>query len=209
MIEPTPILLFLDKDPEVSARYLTNYFLDRSIKYACQVLLCSTYYLLGFRNKTVFKYYFNKDRWDDTKFKYFPKYPLKTIPKFAFYNSEESRWCRKCSDHYRYVCKYLGYMLSEYEFRMNKEHKLVEMYPFLLKHQMELALSRGVRLVKLKDKSKFQLPWKNLPRKYRKKDIIKGYRLYYSSLVFSPVEAFIGTKREVPDFLWSKVESIV
>lgn len=198
-----PIILFLDNDPVKSASYLTNVHLEQGIKNSCQILLCSIYYMLGFRTKTIFKYYFCKERWEETRFKYFSNYPLKTIPKYSFYNSQESRWCRKCHDHYKYVVNYFESMLNEYAFRFNSDHPLYEMYDFLRILPMEMGVRYGFKFPKLKNKNQFQLPWKNLPLKYRRKDIILGYREYYKSTILSP-DAFIGTKRDVPDFILDK-----
>ena len=171
------------------------------IQDSCQILMCCLYYAFGFRTRTVFKYYFSKERWDETRFKYFPNYPLKTIPKYTFYTSPEARWCRKCENHYRYLLKYLGCMLEEYAFRYRKEHKLAEMHPFLSSTPMESALKLGIVMPHLRDKSRMQLPWKNLPIKYRKKNIISGYRLYYKDIVRNPLLAFLGSRRDVPEFL--------
>lgn len=199
-----PIILFLDEDHQKSAQYLTNFHLEYGIKNSIQVLLCSIYYMVGFRNKTIFKHYVSKDRWDETRFQYFPQYPLKSMPKFSYYNSYESKWCRMCKNHYRYLSDYLGCMLEEYYFRYNSEHNLAEMYDFLRTLPYELAARRGLKLVSLKDSTKLQLPWKNLPIKFRKKDIIAGYRAYYKSIIPSALDAFIGTKRDIPDFLLDK-----
>lgn len=165
--------------------------------------------MLGFRNKKIFKYYFSKDKWDETRFKYFANYPEKSIPKFTFYNSEESRWCRKCIDHYNYVWKYMSCMLDEYYFRFGKEHNLSEMCSFLKKLPMTIAVKHGLILSNLKNKNKFQLPWKNLPIEFRRKDIIKGYQAYYTSVIFNPLDAYIGTKREIPEFLHAKADSML
>ena len=204
-----PILLFLDKDLQKSAQYLTSFHLEHGIRNSIQVLLCSVFYLVGLRNKTLFKHYVCKERWDETRFKYFPQYPLKSMPKFSYYNSQEARWCRKCYDHYRIVSDYLGFMLDEHVFRWGKEHMLWEMHDFLRILPMELSVRRGLLLPKLSDKSKIQLPWKNLPVKYRKRDIVAGYREYYKSIIASPLDAFVGTKRDVPDFLLDKMNSLL
>ena len=196
-----PIVLFLDKDVSKSARCLTNFHLEHGIRNSIQVLLCSIYYLIGFRNRTIFKHYVSKDRWDETRFKYFPQYPLNTMPKFSYYSSYESRWCRMCNDHYGYLSEYLGCMLEEHAFRYNSEHRMAEMHDFLRTLPFEIAVRRGLKLVSLKDKTRMQLPWKNLPVKFRKKDIIAGYRAYYRSIIPSALDAFIGTKRDIPDFL--------
>jgi len=197
-----PRLLFLDDDLKKSSQYLTQFHLEHMIRNSCQILMCCLYYILGFRSKNRFKYYFSKDRWDETRFKYIPNYPFKNIPKYTFYTSEESKWCRKCSNHYRYILKYLGFMLEEFAWRNGKEHELSEMHPFLHSAPMEIAVRFGIVLPKLKDKTKMQLPWKNIPLKFRKKDIIAGYRAYYKDIIGNLLFAFIGTKRDVPEFLY-------
>jgi hypothetical protein len=202
-----PIILFLDKDLEKSAQSLTNIHLEICIKNSVQVLMCAIYYILGFRTKKIFKYYVSKERWDETKMKFMPQYPLNKMPKFSYYVSRESRWCRQCSDHYNYLVKYLECLLSEYSFRFNKDHPLYEMFYFLRTLPMELAIRKGIIFPKLKDKTKMQLPWKNLPVKFRKKNLIDGYREYYKSIIISPLDEFIGTKRDVPDFLVEKLKT--
>lgn len=205
----TPRIIFLDYDLQKSAQYLTNHSLEMCIKSCVQILMCSIYYMLGFRTKSLFKYYFSKDKWKETRDKYFHTYPLTTAPTFSYYNSPESRWCRKCINHYNYISNYLWMLLDEYGFRFNKEHKLSEMYDFLYNLPLVLQLKYGLKIPKLKDESKMQLPWKNLPIQCRKKDLIEGYRKYYRNIVFDPIMAYVGTKRDVPDFLMDKIESIV
>ena len=204
-----PIVLFLDDDLETSAKYLTNFHLEYGIKAACQVLMCSLYYLLGYRTKFLFKHYFCKERWDSTRLENFPNYPLSTIPKYTFYNSEEARWCRRCQEHYNLMLKYFGFMLTEYTFRTNRIHQLADMYGFFGTFPMETALRKGYTFPHLKNKSKLQLPWKNLPVEFRRIDIVKGYRLYYRSLIPAPLVAFVGTKRDVPEFLCDKINDII
>jgi hypothetical protein len=195
----------LDEDLDKSARCLTNPHLEHGIPNAIQVLMCSVFYMTGIRNKTIYKHYVCKERWDETRFRYFPRYPLKSMPKFSYYNSQEARWCRKCADHYRLVSDYLGAMLEEHAFRFGDEHPMWEMHDFLRALPMELSVRRGLLMPRLKDKARLQLPWKNLPIKYRKKNIIAGYRAYYRHIIdrdmLGPHAAFVGTKRDVPDFL--------
>lgn len=203
-----PLLIFLDEDLRKSSQFLTNFHLEHGIRNAIQVLMCSAFYLVGIRNKTMFRHYVCKKRWDDTKFRNFPQYPLDSMPKFSYYNSQESRWCRKCSDHYRLISDYLGFMLDEHWFRYGHEHRLCEMHGFLRTFPMETFVRHGYSMPSLKDKSKLQLPWKNLPVMFRKKDIISGYRKYYRSIIASPLDAFIGTKRDVPEFLLDKTDQL-
>lgn len=196
-----PLLLFLDDDLMKSAQSLTNHHLCEGIDHSVQVLMCSIYYMVGIRSRTAFSHYVSKDRWERTRFEYFPQYPLKKMPRFAFYASEEAKWCRKCSNHYGIVADYLECMLEEFTFRTGKVHELAEMHGFLQQLPMEIAVRKGYRLPTLKEGSAIQLPWKNLPLKFRKKDIVSGYRAYYKSIIHGALAAFVGTKRDVPEFL--------
>lgn len=202
-----PVLIFLDENHDTSARYLTNQYLDFCIRNTCQVLMCSLFYSIGIRSKTFYKHYVCKERWADTKARFFPTYPLSTMPKFSFYNSQEARWCRKCQNHYYYLVDSLDSMLNEFSFRFNKDHELYEMADFLRFAPIKMQLSVRCRMATLKHASKLQLPWKNLPPKYRRKNIIQGYREFFRSQIPSPLDAYIGTKRDVPDFLVDKMEA--
>lgn len=45
---------------------------------------------------------------------------------------------------------------------------------------------------------------KNLPPKYRKKNIVEGYRLWYSDQIYDPIEKYADVKRDIPEFLIGK-----
>ena len=64
--------------------------------------------------------------------KWFPGYPYKKAPSFVYYNSPESRWVRKCADHFIYLTEYLGYMLDEFETRHGKSHPNWEIHDFFI-----------------------------------------------------------------------------
>ena len=63
----------------------------------------------------------------------------------------------------------------------------------------EISVKYGIRVVYIKD-LKIILPWKSLPVKYRKKNIIEGYRAYYVHQVFDPIGDYMGSSRNVPEF---------
>jgi len=195
-----PLILFLDEKPEISASYLSERFLSSNIKNTCQVLVCSILYSLGIRNKKACKYYFSKENKRESIMKFFPDWPMKDSPKFTSYNSAESKWCRKCKNHYDIVLAHFEAALNEYSFRHGKDHELYEMLDFLKMCPYDISVRLGYRVIYIKD-LKIVLPWKNLPLKYRKKDIIEGYRQYYSSQIFNPYKEYAMTKRDIPDFI--------
>lgn len=195
-----PLILFLDEDTAVSASYLSERFLLDNIKNTCQVLICANLYMVGIRNKKICKWLFSKERKSESLNKYFMNWPLKTPPSFVKYTSEESKWCRKCKNHYDVVLDYFEALLNEYTYRHCKDHPLYEMLDYLKTIQYENSVRLGLKVVYVPN-LKICLPWKNLPLKYRKKDVIKGYREYYKSLIYNPYEEYSMTKRDIPDFV--------
>lgn len=195
-----PIILFLDEDFSKSAQYLTNKYLFANIKNCCQVLICAIFYNVGIRSKRIYKYYFSKERKTESLKKFFPNWPLKNIPNFVYYNSQEAKWCRKCQNHFDVILKYFEKLLDEYLYRFGHEHYFREILEFMQIAPMEYTLKFGIRILYI-DNLKIVLPWKNLPVKYRKRDIIDGYRSYYNSQILNPISDFEKTKRDVPDFV--------
>ena len=102
--------------------------------------------------------------------KFFPIWPLKQKPKFMQYSSKESKWTRKCAEHYEYIKKYMSILLDEYLYRFNKEHGLAKFIEWEEFDAPKLNIPYG----KL---SKIVLPWKVIDPQYRKVNIIDGYRL--------------------------------
>lgn len=196
-----PLIYFLDEDLQKSAQMLTNKYLDYNIKNCCQVLVCSLLYIVGIRNKRVCQYYFSKERKRDSLDKYFPTWPLKEPPKFVKYNSQESRWCRKCKNHYDVILNYLEELFNEYNFRYRKDHSLYDMLDFLKMEQYHINIRMGIKVIYIED-LKIVLPWKNLPLKYRKHNIIEGYKEYYKSIIIDPFVEYSYSQRSIPEFLF-------
>lgn len=195
-----PIILFLDDDLNKSAQYLTNRFLNINIKNCCQILVCSLLYDVGIRSNRFCKYYFCRERKSESIQKFFPNWPLKEPPKFVNYNSQEAKWCRKCQNHFEVILRYFECLLDEYSFRYGHDHELYEMFDFMRLAPMECGLRTGVKLFYIHN-LKIVLPWKNLPIKFRRKDIIEGYRNYYCSQIVDPIMEYGNSKRGVPDFV--------
>ena len=158
-----------------------------------QALICTRFYFIGLRNKKFYKYYFDKERKEETMERFFPLWPLKQSPKFMQYTSKESKWTRKCKEHYDYIKQYLDILLEEYLYRFDKEHGLAKFSEWLDFDAPKLNIPIG-------NISKIILPWKVLDIKYRRKNIIEGYRAYYVHQVFDPIGDYMGSSRNVPEF---------
>lgn len=195
-----PLIIFLDEDPVKSSWVLSTRFIDYNIRNCVQVLVCANLYMVGIRNRKACSYYFGKERKTESLQRFFPNWPMKKPPSFVKYTSQESRWCRKCKNHYDVILGYLGALLEEFAFRRGVEHELQDMYDFLQTIQFENSLRLGIKVVFVKG-LKVVLPWKNLPLKYRKKDIIEGYRKYYKSLIIDPFYEYRDSKRDIPEWL--------
>ena len=132
---------------------------------------------------------------EETLETHFPMWPLKQKPAFAQYTSKESKWTRKCKEHYDYVKQYFSILLDEYMYRFSKEHGLHKLAEWLDFDAPQLSIPTA----KI---SKVTLPWKSIDVKYRRKNIIDGYRLQFmNSLDAKPDIVFMKTKRDMPDFV--------
>lgn len=160
-----------------------------------KALITTRFYFIGIRNKKIYNYLFDNIRKDETMDKYFPLWPLKQKPSFMQYSSKESKWTRKCKEHYDYVKQYFNILLDEYTYRFGKEHDLQKLLEWL---EFDAPLL-NIPLGKL---SKITLPWKSIDKKFRRKNIIDGYRLQFmNSLEVKPDIAFLKTKRDTPKFV--------
>lgn len=187
---------FLDADLQKSAEYMTNKALVASADGCFHALVSARLYFIGIRTKTFYKHYFSKDMWPETKDRFFPLWPLKNKPTFMSYTSKASKWCRMCLEHYEYVKKYLDALLSEYEFRFGKQHGLTKFLEWEEVDAPKLSIPNG-------NIKKICLPWKCLDPRWRRKDIIEGYRLQFMSSFEDDdaFKAYNGSRRDMPDFV--------
>lgn len=186
---------FLDNDLIKSAEYQTNKSLVQSISGCMKALLAARFYFIGVHNKKIYNYMFDDVHYADTMEKYFPLWPLKQKPRFLQYTTKESKWTRKCKEHYDYIKQYFDILLDEYLYRFGKEHGLAKLSEWLDFDAPKLNIPAA-------HTTSILLPWKNIDKKYRRKDIIEGYRLQLmNSLDAKPDIVFMKTKRDVPDFV--------
>lgn len=186
---------FLDENLNQSAQCLTNKLLVKTISGCMQALITSRFYFIGIRNKKFYDYFFGKEHQVETMDRFFPEWPLKIKPKFVKYTSKEGKWTRKCKEHYDYVKSYLRILLDEYQYRFGKEHNLSKFLTWLDVDAPKLNIPEG-------HLKRIILPWKVINIKYRRKNIIDGYRLQFmNQFEKEPQEEFLKTKRDIPEFV--------
>jgi len=182
----------------LSAQYHTNKLLNKSINGCFQAICAAYFYFYGIRNKKFYKYYFDKEHKHTTMDRFFPCWPLKIWPKFQSFGTRQSKWTRKCKEHFDYVKNYMNILLDEYEYRTGKEHGLGKFLEWVDIDAPKITIPEG----KLKS---ITLEWKTLNPRFRRKDIIEGYKLQYKHyLSNSGIDMQDFSKRDVPEWLMTK-----
>jgi len=85
-------------------------------------------------------------------------------------------------------------MLSEYEIRKGYAHKYSEMLSFFFNIQTVIKIPNG-------NIKQIVFPWKCIPLKYRKKDIVESYRKMYKLSIVDPFIEYQDTKHDIPDWI--------
>lgn len=187
---------FLDDDLQKSAEYLTDYALQKTVN-GCIGALASTYmYFIGIRSKKFFSHYFSKENVSSTMASIFSGWPGKKKPTFTAYNWRESKWCRSCHENFSYICQYLSILIDECQYRSKDLHGQDAMLQWL---------ENAVRNVDFPYAGidKIHLPWKCIDPKYRRVDIVAGYRLQFMSMFEDndPFKAYGACIRDIPQFV--------
>ena len=188
-----PNILFLDDDLEKSSQYLNNKNLSRNIRNVAQVILAILFYYKGIRSDRIFRYYFSKDNKTESIDRFLPTYPFDKI-SFNKYTSQEAKWGRKCLEHFSYLVTYFECLLNEWMYRFGKDHELYELLDFYKTMMFNMKIPKA-------NIKKIVLPYKNLPIRFRKRNLVEGYRKYYRSILVDPMAEYSKTKRDVPSFL--------
>ena len=185
---------FLDADLVKSAQYLTDPALDRSLNGAFCALVDARLYFSGIRTKTAYSWRFSKERRDETMDRFFPGWPFRTRPQMKYYSSRASKWARMCREHVEYVRAYMSAMLDEYAYRHGREHGLRQFLDW------DAGVEMKIPAANLKSVS---LPWKSLKPRFRRRDVLEGYRLQFMDTFCweDPMGAYMSSNRDVPDFV--------
>lgn len=187
---------FLDQDLEVSAKSLTDKALLRSIDGCVGALLSTYFYMIGIRSKKFYDYFFSKENISSTMSRFFPNWPLKKKPQFSAYGRKESKWCRSCLENYNYTKQYLGILLDELEFRESAKNDAESVLSWIELDMPHIELP-AIGL------SKVVFPWKVVNPRFRRADIVDGYRLQFMSMFEDgdPFKAYGPCKRDIPQFV--------
>lgn len=190
---------FLDFNLHKSAEYLTTPALDKTINGVVNALLCAIFYSSGIRNKKAYDYYFKGEKQQYIMETIFPDWPFKSKPGFKYFTSRTSKWVRQCKEHFIYIQDYLDILLDEYVYRQCREHKLYKFANWL----SENNISDKIPAANIKN---IILPWKSLKKKFRRKNIIEGYRLQFMDTFCyeDPIGAYGTSRRDVPEFVLNK-----
>ena len=153
-------------------------------------------YFIGIRSKKFYNYYFSKENCQNTKDQFFQNWPLQKNPSFKCYSSIISKWCRKCFEHYNYVEQCLEAFLDEYQFRFGKPHGLNKFLEWQQSFETKLDIPKA-------NISKIILPWKALKTKWRRTNIVDGFRLQFmnSFQKDDPFSEYESSKRDIPPFV--------
>lgn len=79
-------------------------------------------------------------------------------------------------------------------YRFGKDHELYDLLDFY----KTMAFNTKIPKANIR---KIVLPYKNLPIRFRKRNLVEGYRKYYRSIMTDPMTEYVKTKRDVPSFL--------
>lgn len=191
----TVYIWFLDADLQKSASFLTNGTLMKSIDGCIGAIISTYFYFIGIRSKKFYDYYFSKDNTDETMLRFFPNWPLNKKPHFSSYSHKESKWCRMCHENFDYIVSYLTVLLDEYAYRNGKSHINANFIDWLALDMPHMDFPyANVNVI---------LPWKTLDLKFRRENIIDGYRLKFMSTFEDddPFKAYHNVPRDIPEFV--------
>ena len=196
-IKKWPIYIwFLDEDLAKSAQYLTDKALHKSIDGCIGALTSTIFYFIGIRSKKFYDYFFSKDQIDQTMDHFFKNWSMKKKPSFNAYGRKESKWCRACHENYDYCFNYLKLLIDESEYRNNCNADWQRFIDWLSFDYPKFDFPYA----KIKE---VVLPWKCIDPRFRRMNIIDGYRLQFINSFEDGdmFKAYGSCKRDIPVFV--------
>ena len=192
------LIWFLDADLQKSAEYLCDVALDKTVEGCFCALSCAILYFAGIRTKKVHEYLFAKERKAETVDRLFQGWPFVSPPQMKYWTSRACRWARQCGEYFDYAKRYFDILLQEYEYRRRRRHRRAALSEWIDCDMRTKIPAAGVKTV--------ALPWKSLKQKFRRRDVIEGYRLQYDDtfVMGDPVQAYLTSARDIPEFLSRK-----
>ncbi len=209
-----PLVWVLSNDLNESARWLSDKYLDKSIKNAVQILLCTKYYQIGIRNGRLFNIYFVKGNLNKDINVPDPLRDLiydivhiegKFVFRFINYDSHIAKWARKCKENCKFIEDVLLVYLQEH-IRRGKPHKLNDVGLYLIS-----TIPASERLPSNKTGKRMLYEPKNIPQRFLKglklneDDIWKGYRRHYAYRIKDISLEYRNSKADIPEWLINDV----
>ena len=153
-------------------------------------------YAGGVRSKRAYQYYFSAERRQDTLDRLFPDWPFRKQPQMKYYTSRASKWTRMCREHAERVLAYMEALLDEYQYRRSRPHQWSKFAEGAGQADLPADLPAS-------GQAEVVLPWKSLKTRFRRRDVIEGYRLQYMDTFLwqDPIGAYGSSDRDVPDFV--------
>ena len=113
-----------------------------------------------------------------------------------YYTSRASKWTRMCREHAEYALSYMEILLEEYRYRRSRPHPLQKFGEWARSSNLPFVLPAS-------GQKSITLPWKSLKTRFRRHDVLEGYRLQYMDTFLwqDPIGAYGSSDRDVPDFV--------
>ena len=128
--------------------------------------------------------------------RFFSNWPMKKKPSFSSYGWKESKWCRACHENYDCCISCLSALVDESAWRMSLDHSHQAFLEWLQNDAPQLDFPyAGIDDV--------TFPWKVIDPKFRRADIVQGYRLQFISTFEDGdmFKAYGSCKRDIPAFV--------
>lgn len=189
----------LDENQKLSAQYMTDKTLKQSLKNSFRIITCAILYWNGIRTKGVYVGKFSQDEFQTTMDTLFPNWTFKFIPSLKESRWEETKWCRKCGEHFWWMYSYCKTLCDEIIYR-HPNAKWTNYIRNILNWLNNVENMISVPMANIKE---IQFPWKNLNPKFRNCDIIIGYRKAFIDMFksYDIMKEYQGTNRDIPQFV--------
>ena len=201
-----PLVWILSGNPEESAKWLSDRFLEKSIKQAIQMLICTRYYFLGIRNQRLFNMYAKKDAQSNAFTQLLFELGsackgIKVVLRFINYNSKTAKWTRKCKTYCKFMETVLSCYLNEYLLRKGKPHQLSELGLYLIGNPISDAFKEDKKEIPIiyEPKNIPYIHFKGL--KLNANDVWIAYRRFYASKILDPFLEYATSKTSIPEWL--------
>lgn len=212
-------LWILDRNPELSAVYLSDNYLTESLRNATKILLTNVFILHGL-SVSIFKVTLKHRGLDtilDNVFMNNPVYSVvkenKALSAYArtpLFNDFTVKWSRLSGKHLKFVLDFALACNKEYTRRLNQTSREQDILSLIANDSLlnnkinPLGESSSSTL----NKFEFELAQQTIPVTYRlrtkkdnKFDTFSAMRLFYKTVIENPFIEYATSKTNIPEFL--------